>query len=97
MHQFKWEWESITTLNQFVASVVNPFRSKNVRSIVERIGQFLRSTGGQTVTAWKYGISTIYHYSFYILMSLGVAVVLENNNKSVTLLSAEGLPLLSLP
>src|SRR6266567_929635 len=34
MHQFKWEWGSITTFNQFVASVVHPFRSKNVRSIV---------------------------------------------------------------
>jgi hypothetical protein len=32
-HQGKWEWDAITTLNQSVASVVNPFRSKNVRSI----------------------------------------------------------------
>ena len=28
MHQLKWEWDSLTTLNQFVASFVNPFRSK---------------------------------------------------------------------
>src|SRR5262245_25941423 len=28
MHQFKGEWDAIPTFNQFVASVVNPFRSK---------------------------------------------------------------------
>ena len=32
--RLKWEWDSITTFNQFVASFVNLFRSKNVRSIV---------------------------------------------------------------
>jgi hypothetical protein len=26
----EWEWDSITTFNQFVASFVNPFHSKNV-------------------------------------------------------------------
>jgi hypothetical protein len=34
MHRFKWEWDSLTTFNQFAASFVHPFRSKNVRSIV---------------------------------------------------------------
>jgi len=28
MHRFKWEWDSITTFNQFVASFVHPFRQK---------------------------------------------------------------------
>jgi hypothetical protein len=36
MHRLKWEWESITTFNQFVASFVNPFRSKNVLSFVPK-------------------------------------------------------------
>jgi hypothetical protein len=33
MHRFKWEWDLITIFNQFVASFVHPFGSKNVRSI----------------------------------------------------------------
>jgi hypothetical protein len=33
MHRFKWEWDSLTTFNQFAASFVHPLRSKNVRSI----------------------------------------------------------------
>jgi hypothetical protein len=28
MHRLKWEWDSITTFNQFVASFVHPLRSK---------------------------------------------------------------------
>jgi len=28
MHRFKWEWDSTTIFNQFVAFVVNPLRSK---------------------------------------------------------------------
>ncbi len=33
MHRLKGKWNSITTFNQFVASFVNLFHSKNVRSI----------------------------------------------------------------
>jgi hypothetical protein len=33
MTRFNGQGNSITTLNQFVASCVNPFRSNNVRSI----------------------------------------------------------------
>ena len=28
MHRFKWKWDAIPTLNQFVASFVSPFRQK---------------------------------------------------------------------
>jgi hypothetical protein len=28
MHRLKWEWDSITTFNQFVASFIHPLRSK---------------------------------------------------------------------
>jgi hypothetical protein len=37
MHRLKWEWDALTTLNQFVASVVHLFHSKNVRSIDDYI------------------------------------------------------------
>jgi hypothetical protein len=33
IHRLKWEWDALTTFNQFVASVVHLFHSKNVRSI----------------------------------------------------------------
>jgi hypothetical protein len=60
-----------------------PAKSK-LRLNFERIAQFLRSTGWQTVTAWKCGISTIYRYGFHILMTLGVAgsfLLLKGLNK----------------
>src|SRR5215831_8357834 len=33
MHRLKGEWDSLTTFNQFVASFVHLFHSKNVQSI----------------------------------------------------------------
>src|SRR5215475_8460442 len=36
IHRLKWEWDLLTTFNQFVASFVHLFHSKNVRSIVKQ-------------------------------------------------------------
>jgi hypothetical protein len=46
MHQFKWEWDAITTWNQFVPSLMHPFHSKNVRSIVNNTFAKIGTLGG---------------------------------------------------
>jgi hypothetical protein len=42
MHRLKWEWDSITTFNQFVASFVHPLRSKMSEVLVEEVVCFVR-------------------------------------------------------
>jgi len=46
-----------------------PAKSK-LELLFERIGQFLRSIGRRTISAWKWSITTISFYGFYIFMTL---------------------------
>jgi hypothetical protein len=60
MHRLKWEWDALTTLNQFVASVVHLFHSKNVRSIVrnKRQGKLSFKKAMEGAKRWVYSSET---------------------------------------